>query len=239
MSKNLGFEFSALCGVSYDCGDIRFNPDGTALLSPVGHRLTRFGLSSGGTDSSASTYGFETRAQIRRVAVTKGCLAVIDDHGRGLLSNTETGAVLYRFNLKGEASKIEFSPDGSILAIAIGRKVQLWRRPIPMTKSVSALVLEYEYSVHSLDITSMNWAASGTALLTGSADCTAHLQHIRISNSEITGEDAVVEPWEKSVSLVGHKTSIVGCYMLHRTLEDPCIITVAQDGAVFEWRFTE
>ena len=141
MSRSLAFQFSSLCGISYDSGDIKFTPNNRALLSPVGHRLNRFGLTTGGSDSSCETYSFETLSPIRKVGVSKTFLLVIDTESRCLFCNQETGAILHRFNVKGDSPvrAVEFSIDEDFVALAVGRKVQVWKCPNSLNKVFSPM----------------------------------------------------------------------------------------------------
>lgn len=242
MSRSLEFHFSSLSGISYDSGDVRFSPNSHSLLSPVGHRLNRFGLTGGGVDSSSETFGFETPSPIHRVAVSKAFLAVVDGDNRGFLCNMDTGVVVHRFHVNAGTDvsavcrNLEFSRDGLYLAISIGRKVQVWRLPETRCKVFSPMVLEHEFAIHAKDVVSLDWAPSDFGFLTGSQDTTAHLQLFqRERRTDTAAWDYPAH--ELSVSLVGHKTAVVGCFYLDRALEDPCIFTVSEDGSLFEWRY--
>ena len=236
MSRSLAFQFSSLCGISYDSGDIKFTPNNRALLSPVGHRLNRFGLTTGGSDSSCETYSFETLSPIRKVGVSKTFLLVIDTESRCLFCNQETGAILHRFNVKGDSPvrAVEFSIDEDFVALAVGRKVQVWKCPNSLNKVFSPMTFHHEFAIHSDEILSFSWTTSG--FLTGSKDCTAHLQYSRVHDGN---EFLRPNPWETSVSLVGHRSPVIGAFDLARNLEEPCIFTISEDGAVFEWRFSK
>lgn len=193
-------------------------------------------------DSNAETFAFETLSPIHRVAVSKAFLCVVDADNRGFLCNMDTGVVVHRFHvsagtdLNAVCRNVEFSRDGLYLAISIGRKVQVWRLPETRCKIFSPMVLEHEFAQHARDVVCLDWAPSDFGFITGSMDSTAHLQLFQRKRRDDKSE------WNfpahhLSVSLVGHKTAVVGCYYMDRPMEDPCIFTVSEDGSMFEWRY--
>jgi periodic tryptophan protein 2 len=76
--------------------------------------------------------------------------------GYAVVINFVRRVIVHRFNFKSPVLDVRFSPDGQYLAVAIGRKVQLWRTP-SLERSFSPFVLLRTYTGHFDDVTSVDW----------------------------------------------------------------------------------
>jgi len=219
------FSFSHLLGQAYTVGDVAFaHASKFKLYSPCGHRLSCFDLAA----NAVRTFPVESKHPLRRVAVSARLLVVCDARGRGMFLNPSTGAVLHRFNLDGPCASMQFSPDGNLLACAVERKVQLWA-PAEDLEIFSPLTLQGTYGGgHSDDVTCLAWLPDGRAFVTGARDTTLHVHSCVAENHGTAAESA---------TLTGHKAVLVGVFAPSRPTEAPCIVSVAEDGAVFEWRY--
>ncbi len=117
-----------MCGVVYDGGNTLFTPDGKHLISPVGQRVTVFDL----TNESSATLSVQMKSKVAFVAVNPSgsLLFIVDDAGRAQLASLLTYASLSFLNFSEPVTAPpRFSPDGVTLAVAVGRKLEVWRVP--------------------------------------------------------------------------------------------------------------
>eukprot|EP01050_Picozoa_sp_SAG11_P037295 SAG11_NODE_14639_length_605_cov_0.709486_1_plen_75_part_01 len=71
----------------------------------------------------------------------------VDVDGRGLLCNLPQRTVLARINFKCDVRDIKFSPCGCYLAVAAGRKLQVWHSP-GKRRDFTPFVLHRAYGAH-------------------------------------------------------------------------------------------
>ena len=121
------YRFSNLCGTVYKCGNVCFSADGNTLYSPVGSRISVFDL----VNHTSYTLPFETRKNISRLCVSNNgrYMVAVDVDGKAMFINLKRRIVLYRFSFEGAIQDICFSPDDTMIAVAIERKFQLWYTP--------------------------------------------------------------------------------------------------------------
>ncbi|OLY80832.1 Periodic tryptophan protein 2-like protein [Smittium mucronatum] len=215
----LDFKFSNLCGSAYKKGNLLFTPDGNSVLSPVGNRVSLFDL----VNNKAETFPFEARKNIIYMALSPNSqlLLTIDEDGRALLVNFKRRVVIHRFNFKGQARVAEFSPDGTFIAVGVGKIVELWKTP-KLNREFAPFVLHKKYSGHFDDITHISWSNDSKYFLTSSKDMTAKLY------SSIPIEGFV------NATFAGHKDSIMGSWF---GADMKTIYTVSKDGAVAVRKF--
>jgi periodic tryptophan protein 2 len=211
------YTFSNLCGNVYRQGNVVFSRDGNTLFSPVGNRVSAFEL----TASRSYTFPFEARANITRLALSPdgGLLLTVDEDGYALLVNVPQRTVLHHLNLKGSVGDAQFSPDGKLLLVAVGRLVQVWATP-EIEKTFTPFNLHHTHSEHTGEITTLSWSADSRYFVTGSKDLTARVftVHRRVG---------YVPP-----TLGGHRSALVSAFF------DPprrTLYTATQDGAILVW----
>lgn len=117
----MDYKFSNLLGVPYRGGNLQFWGD--KLLGPAGNRVRELGLG----DASSLTFPFESPHQIQVVVLSPdgSLLLTIDTSGRLLLVLRHTRVLLHRMRLKSPSHAAKFSPDGSLIAIAVGKVIQV------------------------------------------------------------------------------------------------------------------
>mmetsp|Transcript_10852 Transcript_10852/g.20093 ORF Transcript_10852/g.20093 Transcript_10852/m.20093 type:complete len:945 (+) Transcript_10852:77-2911(+) len=193
------YQFSNLCGVSHKGGNILFTPDGNALLSAVGNRVTVFDL----VGHRARTLPFEARKDIKRMALSNSgrLLIVVDADGFALVVNFVAQTVLHRINLKKKVKAMSFSPNDEYLAITVDRQIQVWQTPSTQ-KAFAPMVLHRKYTGHHDQVTTVSWSADSRYFVTGSKDNTGKVYSLN------TEKDFYV------VTLTGHKSPVLGCFMM-------------------------
>lgn len=98
------------------------------MISPVGQRVTVFDLSN----ESSATLSVQMKSKVAFVAVNPSgsLLFVVDDEGRAELASLLSYASLSFLSFSEPVTAPpRFSPDGHVLAVAVGRKLEVWRVP--------------------------------------------------------------------------------------------------------------
>ena len=213
------YKFTNLCGTVFKCGNVCYSADGNVLYSPVGNRVSVFDL----VNHTSYTLPMETRMDISRICVSNNgrFMIAVDVEGKAVFVNLKKRVVLYRFAFAKPVTDIQFSPDDSLIAVTMERKLQLWWTPSEK-RHFAPLELYLEIGRHYDTIKSVRWSHDGEYLVTASAD-----MNVRIFS---VGNKYGFVP----VLLTGHRGSIVGAYF---TEDDHSIVSVAEDGAVFVWEW--
>lgn len=117
----MNYKFANFLGVPYRGGNVVFAGD--QLLAPASNRVREIALS----DASSSTYPFENQHQVQVTALSPdgGLLLTIDTSGRLLLALRCKKVLLHRMRLKSPSQVAAFSPDGSLISIAVGKVLQV------------------------------------------------------------------------------------------------------------------
>ena len=214
---NLGQKLSKVLGTPFANGNLVFSGD--SILSPVGNRCTIFDL----VQQTTSTLPFETRKNIRRMAVSNNgrFLVLIDIEGHALFVNLPRRVVLHRFHFKRKVYDIRFSPDDSMFAVTNGHGCQVWRTP-SLRKEFSPLTLMRNIGGHNDDVVCLDWSDDGESLMMGSKDLGAKIYY-RVRSKHMA-----------CTNLSGHRDRLVGVYFGG---DGDSSYSIAQDGAVFTWTF--
>jgi periodic tryptophan protein 2 len=185
--------------------------------------------------STAETLPFESASNVRALAASPDgrLLVAVDADGRALVVNRRRRALLHRFSFKGIVRAAAFSPCGAYLAVAVGRLVQVWRRP-EADKSVAPFALHRTYGHAHADITCLDWSADSCWLAAG-------------------GKDLMVRVWSlqpiagyKPPALGGHKEAPVAVHFAGAGAADAArllgkepvaLYSVARDGALHAWSY--
>ena len=213
------YKFSNLCGTVYKCGNVCFSADGNVLYSPVGNRVSVFDL----VNHTSYTLSMETRMNISHICVSNSgrFMIAVDVEGKAIFVNLKRRTVLYRFSFERPVTDIQFSPDDSLIAVAMERKFQLWWTPSEK-RHFAPLQKYLEVGRHFDKITSIRWSHNGDYLVTSSAD-----MNVRIFS--VGNKEGFIP-----VTLTGHRGDITGAFF---TEDDLQIVSVASNGAVFEWEW--
>ncbi|KAK4539700.1 hypothetical protein LTR36_010411 [Oleoguttula mirabilis] len=226
------FKFSNLLGTVYRKGNLVYTEDGTCLLSPVGNRVTVFDL----VNNKSHTLPFAHRTNIARIALHPGgqLLLTVDEQGHAILSHFQRRIVLYHFSLKGSVSSLVFSPGGTHFAVALGRKIEVWKTPSTpgATEGVDqdeggglefAPFVKYrQYVGHHDTVQNIEWSSDSRFFLSASKDLTARIWSL--------------DPEEgfTPTVLAGHRSGVYAAWFSH---DQETIYTISKDGALFRWQY--
>ncbi|KAK3707359.1 U3 snoRNP protein [Vermiconidia calcicola] len=223
------FKFSNLLGTVYRKGNLVYTSDGTCLLSPVGNRVTVFDL----VNNKSHTLPFSHRTNIARIALhPRGqLLLTVDEQGHAILSHFQRRVVLYHFSLKSAVTALVFSPCGRYFAVAIGRKIEVWKTPSTPGSSEGdergglefAPFIRYrQYAGHHDAVQSIEWSSDSRFFLSASKDLTARIWSL--------------DPEEgfTPTTLAGHRAAVYAAWF---SADQETIYTISKDGALFRWQY--
>jgi periodic tryptophan protein 2 len=222
----MNYRFQNLLGAPYRGGDAVFAGDSSVLLSAVGNRVASTDLAA----SSSLTLPFESSSNVTRLAVSPSgdFLLAADENGRALYANLRRRAVLHRVSFKGAPSAIRFSPDGQLIAVAVGKVVQIWRSP-GFRKEFFPFHLLRTFPGFTAGVTSFDWSPDSAFLLASCKDLTARILPVK---NGLGG---------KPFLFLGHRAAVVGSFFATDKKTDKVkgVYTVSKDGAIFTWNLIE
>ncbi|XP_058074231.1 periodic tryptophan protein 2 [Magnolia sinica] len=221
----MNFRFQNLLGAPYRGGNALIS-ENTLLLSPVGNRISVTDL----TKSQSQTLPCESSSNISRIAVSPDgtFLLSVDDNRRCLLINLRRRIVLHRLTFKHPVSSLKFSPDGSLIAVGVGKLVQIWRSP-GFRKEFFPFQLVRTFADCDGPITALDWAPDSEYILAGSKDLTVRLFCLK-----------KLKTFRKPFLFLGHREFVVGAFfsMEKKNPDRVCrVYTISRDGAIFTWNF--
>ncbi|KAK9141647.1 hypothetical protein Syun_011047 [Stephania yunnanensis] len=160
----MNFRFQNLLGAPYRGGNAIISGD-SLLISPIGNRVSITDL----TKSQTQTLPCQTSSNIARIAASPDArfLVAVDDNSRLLFINLRRRAVLHRMSFKKPVSALAFSPDGSLVAVGVGKLVQIWRSP-GFKKEFFPFQLVRTFADCEGAVTSLDWSPDSDYLLAGS-----------------------------------------------------------------------
>ncbi|XP_019384573.1 PREDICTED: periodic tryptophan protein 2 homolog [Crocodylus porosus] len=212
------YRFSNLLGAVYRRGNLSFTPNGDAILSPVGNRVTLFHLK----DNKSETFPVATRLNVTCVGLSPdGSLAIlVDEEGAALLVSLIMRSVIHQFHFQKPVHSVCFSPDGKKFVITKDNVALMYHAP-GRKREFNAFVLDKTYYGPYDETTCIDWTDDSKCFAVGSKDM----------STWVFG----AERWANLIyySLGGHKDAIVGCFFEENSLN---IYTVSQDGALCVWQ---
>ncbi|GJM92166.1 hypothetical protein PR202_ga08601 [Eleusine coracana subsp. coracana] len=213
-------------GAPYRGGDAVFAGDSPVLLSAVGNRVASTDLAA----SSSFTLPFESSSNITRLAASPSgdFLLAADDKGRALYANLRRRAVLHRVSFKGAPSAISFSPDGELIAVAVGKVVQIWRSPA-FRREFFPFHLLRTFPGFAAGVTAFDWSPDSAFLLASCKDLTARILPVK---KGLGG---------KPFLFLGHRAALVGAFFAtdNKTGSVNGAYTISKDGAIFTWNLVQ
>ena len=220
----LNYEFSNLCGIMYNSGNLLFTKDESdLLLSPVGNKISVFDLKNG----VSNTLPIETRSNIKLIELSPDSkiLVVVDIDGYCILINLPKRIIIGHFNFRANVSKIKISPDGKFLAVASERALKIFEMPHSGRKDYEPLVLYKHYTHWQNDtITSLFWTSDSRFVLSGSKDCTVRLLNLFKIENYIP------------FMFTGHKSKIINAMFSE---DNSRIFSISKEGTMFIWKLIE
>ncbi len=210
-----------------------YRSDGTSLLSPVGNRITVFDL----INNKSHTLPYAHRTNVSRIALHPNgqLLLSVDEQGHAILSHFHRRIVLYHFSLKSAVTALVFSPCGLYFAVAIGRKIEVWKTPSTPGISESnndgseggglefaPFARHRQYTGHHDTVQSIEWSSDSRFFLSASKDLTARIWSLN------------PEEGFTPTTLAGHRTAVYAAWF---SADQETIYTISKDGALFQWQF--
>ncbi|XP_031488518.1 periodic tryptophan protein 2 [Nymphaea colorata] len=214
----MNFRFQNLLGAPYRGGNAVIS-ENTTLLSPVGNRVSVTDLAK----SQSWTLPCESSKNVSRIAVSPdgNFLLTVDENSRGLFINLRRRVILHRITFKHPVTALKFSPNGDMIAVAVGKLIQIWRCPAFRTE-VFPFQLIRTISAFDGDVVAVDWSSDSQWILAGSKDLTARLCCLR--------KGLVPRPF----LFLGHRDVVVGVFFGGSGSR---AYTISKDGAVFTWNF--
>ncbi|CAL5327694.1 unnamed protein product [Camellia sinensis] len=221
----MNFRFQNLLGAPYRGGNTLLI-NNTLLISPVGNRISVTDL----IKSQTLTLPFQSSSNISRIAASPDgvFLLAVDDNSRCLFINLRRRLVLHRISFKKPVAALNFSPDGSFIAIAAGKLLQIWRSP-GFRKEFFPFELVRTFADCDDKITALDWSPDSNYVIAGSKDLTARLFCLKKLNG-----------FNKPFLFLGHRDIIVGAFfgVDKQTNNVSRAYTISRDGAIFSWSYS-
>ncbi|XP_020581444.1 periodic tryptophan protein 2 homolog [Phalaenopsis equestris] len=217
----MNFRFQNLLGAPYRGGNAVVLDD--SLLSPVGNRVSVTDL----VKSHALTLPFEATSNISRIAVSPDgkFLLTVDDSSRALFINLRRRVVLHHITFKKRVTALRFSPDGSRIAVGLGKLLQIWRSP-GFRKEFFPFKLVRTFADCAASITSLDWSPDSDYILVGSKDLAVRLFFLKKTKVRT-----------RPFLFLGHREPVVGAFFsIEKKNSRVCrVYTISRDGAIFTW----
>ncbi|CAL9121996.1 unnamed protein product [Musa textilis] len=222
----MNFRFQNLLGAPYRGGNVLITED-AVLLSSVGNRVAATDL----LKYQTQTLPFEASANIARIVASPdgAFLLAVDSNSRALFVNLRRRAVLHRITFKRPVTALRFSPDGSLIAVGLGKLLQIWRSP-GFRVEFFPFQLERTYPDCAGTVTALDWSPDSEYLLVGSKDLTVRLFSSKGSRCQ-----------NKPFLFLGHRDAIVGAFFSAEKKSGRVfrVYTVSRDGAIFTWNLVK
>ncbi|OIV98316.1 hypothetical protein TanjilG_16643 [Lupinus angustifolius] len=223
----MNFRFQNLLGAPYRGGNAVIS-NNTLLISPIGNRVSITDL----LKSQTTTLPFQSSSNISRIAVSPDgtFLLAVDDRNRCQFVNLRRRVVLHRITFKHRVAAVKFSPDGSLIAVAAGKLVQIWRSP-GFRREYFGFELVRTFADFDGKVTAFDWSPDSNYLLVGSKDLTARILYLKKVSGGVK---------YRPFSLLGHRDSVIGSFFgVDAKTNRVCkAYTVTRDGYVYSWGFT-
>nr|XP_023881876.1 periodic tryptophan protein 2 [Quercus suber]POE73777.1 periodic tryptophan protein 2 [Quercus suber] len=221
----MNYRFQNLLGAPYRGGNVVIS-NNTLLISPVGNRVSVTDL----IKSQTLTLPIQSSADISRLAVSPDgvFLITVDNNRRCLFINLRRHVILHRISFKSPVTALQFSPDGSRIAVAVGKLVQIWRSP-GFRKEFFPFELVRTFADFDDKVTALNWSPDSNYLVAGSKDFTARLFSVNLI--------AKTKPF----LFLGHRDTVVGAFfgIDKNTKRVDRVYTVTRDCYLFSWEWQD
>ncbi|RWV99033.1 hypothetical protein GW17_00038087 [Ensete ventricosum] len=222
----MNFRFHNLLGAPYRGGNAVITED-SVLLSSVGNRVAATDL----LKYQTQTLPFESSSNIARIVASPdgAFLLAVDNNSRALFVNLRRRAVLHRITFKRRVTALRFSPNGSLIAVGLGKLLQIWRSP-GFRVEFFPFQLERTFPDCTGTVTTLDWSLDSEYLLVGSKDLTVRL----FSSKGSQGQN-------KPFLFLGHRDAIVGAFFSAEKKSGRIfrVYSVSKDGAIFTWNLVE
>ncbi|XP_075667253.1 periodic tryptophan protein 2 [Castanea sativa] len=221
----MNYRFQNLLGAPYRGGNVVIS-NNTLLISPVGNRVSVTDL----IKSQTLTLPIQSSADISRLAASPDgvFLITVDNNRRCLFINLRRHVILHRISFKSAVTALQFSPDGSRIAVAVGKLVQIWRSP-GFRKEFFPFELVRTFADFDDKVTALNWSPDSNYLVAGSKDFTARLFSVNLI--------AKTKPF----LFLGHRDTVVGAFfgIDKNAKRVDRVYTVTRDCYLFSWEWQD
>ncbi|XP_042475574.1 periodic tryptophan protein 2 [Macadamia integrifolia] len=221
----MNFRFQNLLGAPYRGGNAVISGN-SLLISPVGNRVSVTDL----IKSETVTLPCESSSNISRIAVSPdgNFLLTLDENNRCQFINLHRRVVLHRMSFKKPVSTIKFSPDGALIAIGVGKLLQIWRSP-GFRKEFFPFQLIRTFADCDASVTALDWSPDSNYVLAGSKDLTVRLFCLK----RLGG-------FNKPFLFLGHRDNVVGAFfcMDKKLNKVSRVYTISRDCSVFSWTYS-
>lgn len=228
----MDFRFAHLLGAPYRGGNVVFDQE--YLISSVGNRLQSTDLRQG----QCRTLPVECLQPIQLITLSpcQKIILLFDIEDRLIVIHHDRETVLHHMKFQSSVACAMFSPDGRFVAIAVGSRLEVWKRPLT-EKQIAPMHMYRSYNPMTEAITCLDWASDSFGIAVGAKDMSTRIYTI----------DPVVD--YKPAVLGGHRGSIVGVFFVEATQQKKSeiggeirdrpihLITVGAMGKLSEWSY--
>ena len=217
-------EVKARLGSMYTQGNISFLHTQSSLLCPSGNSLSLIDLET----NVSRTLSLSLSHEITLCAVDPSdeIVAIGDSEGRVHLFGLSAGVLLGSKKMKEFPTKLEFSHNGALLAVAAGRRIELFERPRRADSPLLEPFLLLKRHNFAAEVNGFRFSSDDRALLVCGAD--------GVTRAAVTlpeGGDT------SSLELGGHKSRVVD--VLDRLEEEASLATLDKNGLLLVWKIEE
>ena len=216
---NFNYQFSNLLGTVYRKGNLVFGPDGNALFSPVGNKISVFDLKS----HKSQTLNIEGRHDYTTLALSPNGIILLaaNEDGELHLISLVSKTILHKLRLNAVINALAFSPDGKQFAVAKENLVFIYRTPGVGRKDFNPFGLDRVLTGALDDTTSLTWSHDSQLLAVGAKDNTTRIYPVRQKYSNF-----------RSYCLGGHSDPIVKISFESNSLD---CFTLSRGGHLLIW----
>jgi periodic tryptophan protein 2 len=138
--------------------------------------------------------------------------------GRALLVNFRRGIVLHHFNFKKPVKAVEFSPNGSFIAVSHESHVQVWKTPNHLVREFAPFVLHRTYTGHHDDVLSIEWSPDSRYVEVSFSQLVTltikYLSCFITTSKDMTARLYTLDPLDgfRPKTFAGHKNAVLNAY---------------------------
>ncbi|CAF0977001.1 unnamed protein product, partial [Didymodactylos carnosus] len=194
-----------------------FTPDGNALLTPVGNRITVVDLKN----SRSETLSFESEFNIVCTTISSqgSLLLAINENGRGYLYNMKCRVLIGIHRFGHDVHAVKFSPDSKSVAVCRGNRCEVYTCP-SAERQFNLFTLKFVLRSFHDKTTCIDWTNDSRVLAVGSADMTTQVFSVPLLDKL------------HRFTLAGHGREIIGVFFELNSLN---IMTICKNAKVNYW----